>query len=142
VKVNLLALLIAVSFVASCGGQREFSFSPLGPVKSINVVSIPARDGSKYLSKISDPKKVSQIIAFVDARRANWKTPWYGIPVPKVEAEFFDGQRFKGSFGAGENFFETQREGGFFSKTASSNEVREFLTLLNVDDANLKEFAK
>lgn len=62
--------------------------------------------------------------------------------MPKVEAEFFDGQRFKGSFGVGENFFETQREGGFFSKTASSNGVREFLTLLNVDDANLKEFAK
>ena len=62
--------------------------------------------------------------------------------MPQVEAEFFDGQRFKGSFGVGENFVETQRDGGFFSKPASSNEVREFLALLNVDDATLKEFAK
>lgn len=140
-KVNLLTMLIAASIVVSCGGRREFSFSPLGSVTSITL-SISARDGSKYLFKISDPKEISSIIAFVDARRANWGTPWYGIPVPKVEVQFFDGQRLKGSFGVGENFFETQRDGGFFSKTASSNEVRGFLTLLNVDDATLKELAK
>ena len=73
-KVNLLALLIAASIVASCGGRREFSFSPLGPVTSITV-SISARDGPKHLSKISDPKELSSIVAFVDARRANWGTP-------------------------------------------------------------------
>jgi hypothetical protein len=78
----------------------------------------------------------------VDSRRTNWGTPWLGVPVPTVEVKFFDGDKGKGSFGAGSDFFETQREGGFFSKNASPSEIRGFFDVLNLDDATLKQFTK
>ena len=135
----LAALLVAAPLVACSGGKRDFS--PLGPVTTANLW-ISARDGSKYGWKISDPKDLSRIAAFVDSRRMDWGTPWFGIPVPIVELQFFDGQHPRGSFGAGKNFFETQREGGFFSKGASPSEIRAFFDAVNLDDATLKKFTR
>jgi hypothetical protein len=138
-RIAFLALCLEISLVACSGGKKDFS--PLGPVTSVTV-SISARDSSKYLTKISDPKDLSRLVAFVDVRRTNWGTPWYGVPVPIIEAEFFDGERLTSTFGAGDHFFETQREGGFFSKSASSSEIRTFVELLGVDEATVKELTK
>lgn len=135
----LVALLVAVSMLSGCGSKRDFS--PLGQVTTANLW-ISASDGSKYGWKISDPKDLSRIVTFVDSQRANWGTPWFGIPVPKVEVQLFDGQKAKGSFGVGKDFFETQREGGFFSKKASPGEIRCFFDAANVDDAKLREYTK
>jgi hypothetical protein len=103
---------------------------------------ISASDGSKYGWKISDPNDLSRIVTFVDSQRANWSTPWYGIPVPAVEVSLFDGQQAKGSIGVGKNFLETQRDGGFFSKNASAKEIRSFFDAIGLDDATLREYAK
>jgi hypothetical protein len=111
----------------------------LGQVTSVNVVG---HDHSKPFTKVTDPQKVSQIVAFVDSHRTGWIKPWYGIPVPVVTAEFFNGTAFKGSFDAGNAFFETQREGGFFSQSTSSREVHSFLGLLGVDDATFRAAGK
>ena len=127
----LVIILLAVSAIVL--GHHKWNrrdFSTLGPVTSVTVVGL---DGSKALVKITDPQVVFQIVAFVDSRRTGWETPWYGIPVPTVRAEFFNGAHFKGSFGSGANFFETHREGVFCSQSASSSEVRGFLDLLGVD---------
>ncbi len=78
----------------------------------------------------------------MDSRQTNWGTPTFGIPVPIVEVQFFDGQKEKGSFGVGSDFFETQREGGFFSQSASTSEIRGFFDVVNLDDATLKKFTK
>ncbi len=134
-----VALLMAVSLLACCGGKRDFS--PLGPVTTANLW-ISASDGSKYGWKISDPKGISRIVTFVDSQRANWGTPWFGVPVPIVEVQLFDGQDAKGSFGAGRDFFETQREGGFFSKNVSPREIRSFFDAVSLDDATLEKYAK
>lgn len=131
----VVTLLIAASLLA-CGRNKR-DFSPVGPVTTANLW-VSARDGSKYGFKISDPKDLSRIVTFVNSQRANWGTPWFGIPVPFVEVQLFDGQQTKGSFGVGKDFFETQREGGFFSKNASPSEVRGFLDALNLDDASLR----
>ena len=124
--------------LAGCGGH---GFPAVGSVTSATM-SISASDGSKYLWTISDPEKLTQIVAFVDGRRTGWSKLWYGTPVPIVEVRLFDGDIHKGVFGVGKNFFETQREGSFFSKRASSSDVRDFLKMLDVDDATFKEFAK
>ena len=126
--------------MAACSrGKRDFS--PLGSVTTAELW-ISASDGSKYIWKVSDPKDLSRIAAFVDSRRTDWGVPWYGVPVPIVEVRFFDGQQAKGSFGVGRNFFETQRQGGFFSKSASPSEIRGFYEVVNLDDAKLKEYTK
>jgi hypothetical protein len=131
----VVALLMAVSLLA-CGRNKR-DFSPVGPVTTANLW-VSASDGSKYGFKISDPKDLSRIVTFVDSQRANWGTPWFGIPVPFVEVQLFDGQQTKGSFGVGKDFFETQREGGFFSKNTSPSEIHNFLDALNLDDATLR----
>lgn len=88
------------------------------------------RDASNLSPKITDPARISQIIAFVDSHREGWHAPWYGIPVPSASVEFYDGTEFKGTFGVGKNFLETQRDGGFYSQDAAPGEVNEFLSLL------------
>lgn len=135
----LAALLMAMPLPASCANKHNFS--PLGPVTTANLW-ISASDGSKYGWKISDPKDLSLIAAFVDSQRANWSTPWYGIPVPNVEVQLFDGQHLKETFGAGENFFEAQYKGGLFSKNVSPREVRGFFDAVSLDDATLKKYSK
>src|SRR5580704_2097171 len=119
--------------MAACSiGKRDFS--PLGPITAAEL-RVSASDGSKYIWKISDPGEISRIAAFVDFHRTGWGTPWYGVPVPVVEVEFFDGQKLKGTFGAGKDFFETQRDGSFVSKSASSSEIRGFYDAVNLDEA-------
>ena len=131
-----VVLLTAASLLA-CGGNKR-DFPPLGPVTTANLW-VTANDGSKYGWKISDPKDLSRIVIFVDSQRANWGTPWFGIPVPFVEVQLFDGQQTKGSFGVGKDFFETQRDGSFFSKSAAASDIRGFFDALNLDDAAVKE---
>lgn len=87
------------------------------------------RDTSNLSAKIADSARISQIIAFVDSHREGWYVPWYGIPVPDVSVEFYNGTEFKGSFGVGKNFLETQRDGGFYSQDATPDEVSSFLAL-------------
>jgi hypothetical protein len=62
--------------------------------------------------------------------------------VPIVEVQLFDGQHARGSFGVGKDFFEAQREGGFFSKNVSPREIRSFFDAVSLDDATLKKYAK
>jgi hypothetical protein len=123
-----------VCMLVSCGpliqGVPPRNFPSLGHVTRISVVG---SDASKPLVMITDPKKISRIVMFVDSHRKGWEAPRYGIPVPAVTAEFFDGTEFKGHFGAGRGFFETQREGVFRSQDASPAEVHRFLALLGVD---------
>ena len=83
---------------------------------------------------ITDPVRVAKVVQFVDARNSDWQTPWYGIPVPGVTAEFWRDKEFLGHLGAGPEFFETQRQGAFASRVASKGEVSAFVQLLDVDD--------
>ena len=130
VIVFVITLLAVTAFVLGHYKWNRRDFSTLGPVTSVTIVG---HGGTKESVKITDEQVVVQIVAFVDSRRTGWETPWYGIPVPTITAEFFNGTQFKGSFGSGTNFFETQREGVFCSRSASPSEVRRFLDLLGVD---------
>ena len=138
-RIRMLLPAFCLCMAACSIGKRDFS--PLGPLTTAELW-VSASDGSKHIWKISDPKNLSRIAAFVDSRRTGWGTPWYGVPVPIVEVEFFDGPKLKGTFGVGRDFFETQREGAFFSKNASPSEIRGFYDVVNLDEATLKEYTK
>jgi len=139
VRSVFVVLGIAV-LLLGCGGTKR-DFSRLGPVTTANLW-VSASDGSSYIWKISDSKDLSRIVTFVDSQRANWRTPWFGIPVPIVKVQLFDGQQARGSFGVGKSFFETQREGAFFSKDASPAEIQSFFDAVGLDDATLKKYTK
>jgi len=128
VKIRLSCLFLVIG-LAGCGfgSHRTRPFPGMGQVTAITVRE---RDTSTLSSKITDSARISQIVAFVDSHREGWYAPWYGIPVPSVSIEFYNGTEFKGSFGVGKNFLEIQRDGGFYSQDATPDEVNRFFALL------------
>jgi hypothetical protein len=135
-KATLSALIALVALIGGGCIKRYGELPALGPVTSI---AVSGTDSSHPISKITSPEVVSAIVAFVDARRRDWGTPWFGVPVGVVTTEFYDGTDFKGSFGVGDNFFTTQREGMFLSLKASPSDTQAFLKLLKSDSESAAE---
>jgi hypothetical protein len=123
----LIICLSAFLLLMGCAGD-EREFPKLGQVTRIRVVDNMDHDIGP---EIIDKQKIEQIAEFVDSRRSGWTKPWYGIPVPGVCADFYDGTIFKGHFGAGINFFETNRS-SFWSKNATASEIQQFLGMVAV----------
>jgi hypothetical protein len=70
-------------------------------------------------------------VAFVDGHRSGWEAPAGGVLVPEYVVNFYSGEEFRGHFGCGRNFFETQRDGrGFFLKDVGNEDVAEFQVLI------------
>lgn len=136
-KIALSGLIVLMALVGR--GNRTRQFPSLG---SVTLITISVHDRSQLLTKITDERAISQIVFFVDAHRDGWGTPPFGTPVPVVTAEFYDGTGFKGSFGVGQNFIETQRDGGFFSQSVSTSEVRRFLDLVGINPSAVQNLTK
>jgi hypothetical protein len=100
-------LLLGSCFNSGCLRGSKIALPVLGRVTLIKV----KKDGKEIRTKISDEQSIVKIIEFVDARNEGWEKPWYGIPVPTLEIEFYDGQDFKGSFGVGKGFFRNSTKG-------------------------------
>ncbi|MBX3302441.1 MAG: hypothetical protein KF693_09520 [Nitrospira sp.] len=119
---------ISLFFAFALLGCKTYSFSPFE-----NVTRIEVRTNSNApISTITDKSQVASVLVFVNARSDQWGTPWYGVPVPTVVANLYAGTTFVGHFGVGASFFELHRSGGFFSRSASDAERREFMKLLAV----------
>lgn len=129
-KKRLVCLMTTVLLAASCGKP----IPELPELGGVNAIYITVHgDGLRPIAEITDPSRIAEIVAFVNARRTGWSMPWYGVPIPAVTAQFCDGDKFKGHFGAGANFFETDLGCTFCSRYAFANEVKTFLNLLQVD---------
>jgi hypothetical protein len=109
--------------------SEALTYPLLGTVTLIEIKN----NSDEMIRRIEDREQVREIVSFVDKERSDWSHPWYGVPVPKVVANFYDGDKFKGHFGVGAKFLETQREGDFVSKHATTEQCRAFLSLLSVD---------
>jgi len=119
-----VALLIVL-----CGcDNRVPPFHDFTGVSRVHVMGLGGRD---TLRTLLAPDSIAALLRFVNARNSDWGQPWSGVPVPKVTAYFF-GADFQGSFGAGPDFFETQRAGTFASRVATSSELAEFARLVGV----------
>ena len=126
---------IAVALAAACATffwpQRTLmptrSFPPIVGATRITVV-----DPGNSPSDITDPVRITSICAFINRRSGGWggANDMYGVPVPRMRADFFAGKSFLGHFGVGDGFFESQRGGTFASRPASRDEVAEFAGLI------------
>lgn len=117
-------------FALSCSALALFacgtSFEHIKGVTRIEV-----RDNQdRPLAVIDNAQKIGEIMQFVNARTDGWKVPWYGVPVPTLIANFYADKTLLGHFGAGANFFECQRSGGFYSLSATETELGEFERLV------------
>jgi hypothetical protein len=129
-RVGLIAFVLLL--LASCSPPP--SIPELPPVGRVTAIYITANGmGFRPIASVLDASRVADVVAFVNSRRSGWTTPWYGVPGPAVVAQLCDGQRPMGHFGAGVNFFETNRGCTFCSRAAAANEVKAFLDLLQID---------
>ncbi|HJP61645.1 MAG TPA: hypothetical protein VJ865_16670 [Gemmatimonadaceae bacterium] len=125
--IRLAALLLTL--VACDGKPRQYD--ALGPVTRIQVIARRRPSGADTFT-IRDADSIARIVAFVNARRDGWETPWGGVPIPTTIAEFYDSNDFRGHFGSGSDFFETQRDGDFSSRSANADEFAAFQRLLGI----------
>jgi hypothetical protein len=134
--IRLLRRIVCLSALLPLMGcaNEERDFPRLGQVTRIRVVD---NMDHELRPEITDRQKIDQITEFVDVRHSGWTKPWYGIPVPSVCTDFYDGSIFKGHLGAGINFFETNRN-NFWSRDATPLEVRQFLDMVGVPPGKIK----
>ncbi|MCI0554411.1 MAG: hypothetical protein L0287_25980 [Anaerolineae bacterium] len=114
------------------GCYTKSSYPPLG-----NITEITVYDQSQILKRMEDPVQITEIIRFIDSHRHGWYTPIQGTPIPKIKLLFYSNGEFRGSFGVGEDFFQTQREGRFDAKPATNDEIENFLNLVGVEKKRL-----
>lgn len=121
-RMKAFALSLSALALFACGT----SFEHIRGVTRIEV-----RDNhDRPLAVIENSGQIAAVMQFVNARSDGWKVPWYGVPVPTLIANFYADKTLLGHFGAGANFFECQREGGFFSLSAMEAELIEFERLV------------
>jgi hypothetical protein len=122
------ALLVSLAGGCTSGAR---SFPEFHGVDRIDIAC-----SSDKVASITNPAQVRAIVAFVNERQDNWTTPWAGVPVGSARVEIHRGKDFLGSFGSGRNFFETQQDGGFYSRDASEEDLDEFKRLLQAAGAS------
>jgi hypothetical protein len=130
-RIVILVCACAAATVAFCAWPWGRTFPPLGPVTRVRVT---AGSDNREVRLIDDPEQVRRIVEFVDGHRRGWGSGWFGPPVPQVTAEFYNGDEFKGHFGAGPGFFECQREDTFECKDCWGWQSREFLRLVGLPE--------
>ena len=120
--------MVALALFCGCGG---ISFPELRGVTKAEVRT----NQNELIREISDPEQIRQLVTFVNARRTGWGDRFDGVPVPERVVNFYEGNEFRGHFGWGKDFFETQRDNrGFFSREANPEEVKEFRRILGMDN--------
>jgi hypothetical protein len=127
-----LSLLLAPLILAQLSCYRKVSYQLLGDVTKIVVM-----DQNQMLKEITDKEHIAQIVKSIDQKRHGWYMPIQGTPIPKIKLLLYNDVKFKGSFGIGEDFFWTQREGRFDAMPATDEELQTFLNTVGVDKKRL-----
>jgi len=94
-------------------------------------------DQDQKLKEITDKESIAQIVKEIDQKRHGWYMPIQGTPIPKIKLRLYNDEEYKGSFGIGEDFFQTNRGGGFDAKPATDEEIQSFLDTIGVDKKRL-----
>jgi hypothetical protein len=120
---------ISLTLLNGCGGDQVFEALPQAAK-----VSIETDYQSDSLPTITDSVRIAEITAFVNARRSDWGTLGFGVPIPRISAKFYEHANDRtplAHFGAGPGFFESSHYiGDFAAKRATKDEIREFLRLI------------
>jgi hypothetical protein len=127
-----LSLFLMGLTVLQLSCYQKVSYQLLGDVTKIVVM-----DQNQKLKEITDKEHIAQIVKAIDQKRHGWYMPIQGTPIPKIKLLLYNGEEYKGSFGIGEDFFQTNRRGGFEAKPATDEEIQTFLNTIGVDKKRL-----
>jgi hypothetical protein len=83
---------------------------------------------------ITDTAIVSQLVAFALDHESGWVAPWYGVPIGRIRANFYQKGTFLGDLAVGENFLVAQGCGYFYSRPVSRADRVKLLALFDVPD--------
>jgi hypothetical protein len=134
---RLVLLLLPTLWIAACASSVR-DFPAWERVTRVRIIITTASTRGDLVKEIDDPAQVEKIVAFANGNLTGYAEPWFGEPLPPIEANFYDRRLYKGHFGVGANFFEIHRgQMTFMSKPASDQAVREFMELIGVDQSIL-----
>jgi hypothetical protein len=132
----LLVLLSVVGLVwpANSWGWRveTVDFSSLQNADTVNL-----RIANQSVRTISEADSVHAVTDFVRFHQDQWGVPWYGVPVGRVELQFFGQGRYLGDLGVGRGFLKTQQKGAFYSRSTTVNDQQQILGLLGLTPQDL-----
>jgi hypothetical protein len=132
-----------VSFLALCLCALEFRAAggtTLPEVSNVTKIIVRSSDSGWLAIKwITETQQVQKIASLINRHRGGWDKPWYGVPAGSLSLRLYDGRKYCGEFGIGENFFSTQREGSFWSKDAPKEQREELLRLIGDLPGTLKD---
>jgi hypothetical protein len=114
----VLVSLCTVIALFGCDGRTLPVFN--------GITRVEVRTNHDSLGSIVDSQQIARIVAFANARREKWTQPWAGVPIGTLGVTFFAGRNVQGSFSAGDDFFEAQQDGNWFSRNATPAEVAEW----------------
>ena len=119
-KALLVALTLSVT--SACSGR---SFPAVEGTTRVEV-----RTNHDSLGTITHRERIAAILSFVNEHRTDWEQPWAGVPIGKLGVTLFRDREVQGSFTVVDGFFESQREGDFFSRDAQPEVIARFRSLL------------
>ena len=139
-----LVHMLAATLFALCGCvavNPPVELPPLpSDVSEVRVVSkvgcsLPNVGTGDLCSSISDPSRIAEVVAFVNARPNGWSTPFAGAPIHPVHVQFYRDGRFIDAFGVSPSSFERNN---FLSQRASHEDVDEALRLAGLNRTHLR----
>jgi hypothetical protein len=91
-------------------------------------------NGDHELRSITDRATVAALVQFAEAHADGWGVPWYGAPVARIYAQFYEGDHFINDLGVGGDWIGTQHKGFFYSRSVSDSDRADVMKLLDVPD--------
>jgi len=129
-KLAFACLCLFIAAVSGCAGKTNFP--PIDGASRIEIIA----NSNERLKTITNPQEIIVILAFINARCEGWGgiRDAAGVPIPVVTLDFYAEEKFRGHFGIGSGFFETQRVGDSASRGASSKEQKKLASLLHIPE--------
>jgi hypothetical protein len=121
------SLLLAALILQANGCHEAGVFPSLENTTEIVIEDVFT--SNREIKRITDPARISRIVAFVNGLEKGWQSPWYDLPIPKIRVVFYDHQRKVGTLSVGADFFSS----GAYLKPASEQEVEQALKLMELD---------
>ena len=112
--------------------SETFDFTDLQRTDAITI-----RIQNRDVRTITDADSIRAITGFARSHQDRWSVPWSGVPVGRVQIEFFSQGGFVGDLGVGRGFFTTQQRGGFYSRPVTTNDQDQILSLLDLTPQDL-----
>jgi hypothetical protein len=132
IEIGVLVAAVAVGRVG-CAMNWFGDHVQFERLRSANRVRV--RDNSDHeLRTITDSETIAALVRFAEAHADGWGVPWYGAPVARIYAQFYEGDRFINDLGVGGDWIGTQHKGYFYSRSVSDDDRAAVMKLLDVPD--------